>query len=181
MEPANPQGGAGKARGRLREFSTQLAQRLKVASSAPSEPLRLAVRIGAGDYLVDMNAAAEIVATPAVTPVPWTQPWFRGLANVRGRLVGVVDLMQLAGREPLAADQSPQLLVLNEALRAPAGLLMSRAFGLRNLNELEALGEAPPGAPAWERARWRDLDGHQLTELDFTALVASERFAAIGI
>lgn len=181
MDPANPQGSTGRARGRLREFSNQLAQRLNAATGAPTEPLRLAVRIGAGGYLLDMNAAAEIVATPAITPVPWTRPWFRGLANVRGRLIGAIDLMQLAGRAPLAAEHSQQLLVFGEALRVPAGLLISRAFGLRNLNQLEALGDAPPDAPVWEKKRWRDLDGNQLTELDPGALVASEKFASIGI
>ncbi|MCU0951990.1 MAG: chemotaxis protein CheW [Burkholderiaceae bacterium] len=174
-------GAAAGSRGRLRDFSTQLAERLKAASSAPNEPMRLAVRIGATGYLLDMNAASEIVATPDITPVPWTRPWFRGMANVRGRLVGVVDLMHLAGRGPLPSDQSQQLLVFGEALRINAGVLVTRAFGLRNLNDLESLGAAPESAPAWESARWRDLDGNQLTELNLGALVASEAFATIGI
>jgi len=169
------------SRSKLRDFSTQLAERLKAATSTPNEPLRLALRIGPHNYLVDMNATAEIVAAPEITPVPWTRPWYRGLANVRGRLVGVVDLMQLAGRGPLPADPSQQLLVFGEVLRINAGVLVSRAFGLRNLNELEPLGGPAEGALPWEAARWRDLDGNQLTELNLGSLVASEAFATIGI
>lgn len=169
------------SRSKLRDFSTQLAERLKAATSAPNEPLRLAVRIGPYNYLLDMNATAEIVTAPDITPVPWTRPWYRGLANVRGRLVGVVDLMHLAGRGPLPPDQSQQLLVFSEALRINAGVLVSRAFGLRNLNDLESLGGPADGALPWEAARWRDLDGNQLTELNLGSLVASEAFATIGI
>jgi len=171
----------GARRSRLREFSAQLAQRLKAASSAPNEPLRLAVRIGARGYLLDMGAAGEIVATPQITAVPWTRPWFRGLANVRGRLIGVIDLVHLAGGEPLTADQSQQLLVFGESLRVNAGILVTRAFGLRNLNDLAPLGGATAGAPPWDAASWRDLDGHTLTELNLGGLVASEAFAAIGV
>jgi twitching motility protein PilI len=169
------------SRSKLRDFSTQLAERLKAATSAPNEPMRLAVRIGTLGYLLDMNVAAEIVTAPDITPVPWTRPWYRGLANVRGRLVGVIDLMHLAGRGPLPPEQSQQLLVFGEALRINAGILVTRAFGLRNLNDLESLGGAAEGSPPWESARWRDLDGNQLTELNLGGLVASEAFATIGI
>jgi twitching motility protein PilI len=170
-----------KSRSKLRDFSTQLAERLKAATSAPNEPMRLAVRVGSRGFLLDMNAAAEIVSAPEITPVPWTRPWYRGLANVRGRLVGVVDLMHLAGEGPLPQEQSQQLLVFGESLRVNAGVLVTRAFGLRNLNDLQSLGTAAEGAPPWEQSRWRDLDGNQLTELNLGALVASEAFATIGI
>jgi twitching motility protein PilI len=171
----------GQVRGKLREFSTQLAARLKAASTAPTEPMRLALRIGNDNYLLDMNAAAEIVALPEISPVPWTRPWYRGLANVRGRLIGVVDLSQFKGGPALTVDESAQLLVFGEVLNVNAALLVSRAFGLRNLNDLEPLGHAGDDAAPWEAVRYRDLDGAQLTELDLQVLAASERFAAIGV
>jgi twitching motility protein PilI len=171
----------GQVRSKLRDFSTQLAARLKAASATPTEPLRLAIRIGSDNYLLDMNAAAEIVALPQIAPVPWTKPWYRGLANVRGRLIGVVDLSQFKGGSALAADQATQLLVFGEALGVNAALLVTRAFGLRNLNDLEALGHAGDDAAPWEAVRYRDLDGTQLTELNLQALATSERFASIGV
>jgi twitching motility protein PilI len=73
---------------RLRDFSTQLAQRLRALPSKAAEPARLAVRLADTGYLLDMSTSGEIVALPEIAPVPWTKPWFRGLANVRGRLVG---------------------------------------------------------------------------------------------
>jgi len=167
---------------KLREFSTQLAQRLREAPNKPTEPTRLALRIGAENYLVEMALAGEIVSLPEIAPVPWTRPWYRGLANVRGRLIGVVDLQQLTGRDPLPADQTQQVLVLGEVLGVNAGILVTRAFGIRNLKDLTPLeGEPPAGRASWERARYRDNDGLALTELELRELATSGAFAAIGI
>jgi len=164
---------------KLREFSTQLAQRLKEAPNLPNEPTRLAIRMGAENYLVEMGLAAEIVSLPEIARVPWTKPWYRGLANVRGRLVGVVDLQQMMGREPLSADLGLQLLVLGEGLGVAAGILITRAFGIRNLKDLESL-EAPASPIVWERSRYRDLEGMTLTELDLRELATAPAFTAIN-
>lgn len=165
---------------KLREFSTQLAQRLKEAPNLPTEPTRLAVRVGAENYLVELGMAAEIVTLPELARVPWTKPWYRGLANVRGRLVGVVDLQHLMGREPLPPEQAQQLLVLGEGLGVAAGILVTRAFGIRNLKDLETLDSlaSPVG---WERSRYRDLDGTTLTELDLRELAAAPAFTSINV
>lgn len=166
---------------KLREFSTQLAQRLKEAPHQPLEPTRLAVRIGAFNYLVEMGSASEIVALPELARVPWTKPWYRGLANVRGRLVGVVDLLHLMGREPLAAEQGQQLLVLGESLGVAAGVLVTRAFGIRNLKDLDPLDATTgSGGSDWERNRWRDRDGMLMTELDLRELAHAPVFTAIS-
>jgi len=137
------------------------------------------VRIGAENYLVEMGLAAEVVSLPEVARVPWTKPWYRGLANVRGRLVGVVDLQQLVGREPLPPEQSQQLLVLSEGLGIAAGILVTRAFGIRNLKDLEPVESDGVTRPGWERSRYRDLEGMTLTELDLRELAAAPAFGAI--
>jgi twitching motility protein PilI len=164
---------------KLREFSTQLAQRLKEAPNLPTEPTRLAIRMGLENYLVEMGLAAEIVSLPETARVPWTKPWYRGLANVRGRLVGVIDLQHLMGREPLAAEQGQQLLVLGEGLGVAAGILITRAFGIRNLKDLESV-DATVSASGWERSRYRDLEGLMLTELDLREVAAAPAFTAIN-
>jgi twitching motility protein PilI len=162
-----------------RQMTAQLEQRL-ADEPAPSLPsARLGVRIGNRDYLVDMANIGEVVPVSAISRVPWTRPWFRGLANVRGRLVGVYDLPQMDGGEPLGDEQRLQLLVLGEALRVNAALLITRAFGLRYARDLEAL-PGTDGAP-WEGGRFRDNGGMELTELNLENLLLDERFASIGV
>jgi twitching motility protein PilI len=166
---------------KLRDFSTQLAQRLKEAPGLPTEPTRLALRVGSDNFLVEMSMAGEIVPVPDIAPVPWTRPWYRGLANVRGRLVGVIDLLQLAGRDPLPAEQAQQLLVFGEGLAVNAGILITRAFGIRNLKDLAPLPPAGDIAPGWEQVRYRGADGIAFTELDLKELARSPSFASIGV
>jgi twitching motility protein PilI len=166
---------------KLREFSTQLAQRLKEAPGLPTVPTRLAVRVGGENFLVEMGMAGEIVPLPDIAPVPWTRPWYRGLANVRGRLIGVVDLLQLTGREPLPPEQAQQILVFGEGLAVNAGILITRAFGIRNLKDLTTLPPAGESAATWEQIRYRGNDGVAFTELDLRELARSPVFAAIGV
>jgi twitching motility protein PilI len=128
-----------------------------------------------------MATAGEIVTTGDIAPVPWTRPWYRGLTNVRGRLIGVVDLQELSGRGALPIEQGQQLLVFGPALKVNAGVLISRAFGLRNIRELEELGPTSNPARPWETLRYRDLDGTVLTELDLPRLVAAEVFSSVGV
>ena len=132
-------------------------------------------------YLLDMSMTGEIVALPEIAPVPWTKPWFRGLANVRGRLVGVVDLMLMSGRPPMTAEDSLQLVVMGDVLKVNAALVATRAFGLRNLKDLQPLGTLSDPARPWELERFREADGTTLIELDLRRLVTTEQFSAIGI
>jgi len=166
--------------GRLKEFSAQLAARLEAAPGPLSEPARLAVRIGADSFLLDMNRAGEIVAAPPISPVPWTKPWYLGLANVRGRLIGVIDLMQLAGGAPIAPDDAQQLVVFNEELKFNVGLLITRAFGLRNIKDLEPLGALNDRSRPWEARAFRDSDGSRLVEIDLQGLIGFDDFVSIG-
>lgn len=165
--------------GKLREFSTKLAERLASASEAVDQADRLAIRIGERAYLVDMSLASEIVPLPTITSVPWTQAWYRGLINVRGRLVGVIDLDHFSDRGALSEAESQQALVFGESLGVNAALLISRAYGLRSLAGLQAI--AAKDEMPWEKARWLDSDGSVLVELDLRELVRSPGFAHIGV
>lgn len=167
--------------GKLRDFSAQLAARLEAAPGPLAEPARLAVRIGTSSFLLDMNKAGEIVPAPTITPVPWTKPWYLGLANVRGRLVGVIDIMQLSGAGRIAAEDAQQLVVFNEDLKFNVGLLITRAFGLRNTKDLVALGALQDRNRPWEARAFRDADGSRLVEIDLQGLTTFDEFASIGV
>ena len=69
--------------------------------------------------------------------------------------------------------------MLGEGLGVAAGILITRAFGIRNLKDLESL-EAPASPVVWERSRYRDLEGMTLTELDLRELATAPAFTAIN-
>lgn len=166
----------------LREFQDALAERLRNAGASPAQSNRLALRIGATDYLVDLPEAGEIVAVPDIVPVPWTRPWYRGLANVRGNLTGVIDLALFMGTAPTVIDAGSRLLVLAPELGCNAGILVSRMLGLRSPSQWvsEAANGNASDAP-WIGARLRDPDGGLWEELHLAILARDERFLHVGV
>jgi hypothetical protein len=93
----------------------------------------------------------------------------------------VIDLPHMAGREPLPPEQAQQLLVFGEGLAVNAGILITRAFGIRNLKDLAPLPPAGDAAAGWEQVRYRGADGIPFTELDLRELARSPSFASIGV
>ena len=58
----------------------------------------LSYRIGQHDLVSSFDEVVEILGVPALTPIPGSQPWLLGLANVRGNLLPVADLKLLDSR-----------------------------------------------------------------------------------
>jgi twitching motility protein PilI len=158
-------------RSRLRDYQAQLLERMQAArSGSGARTQRLGVAAGAGRYLIDLTEAGEIVPLAPVTRVPLTRPWYLGLANVRGNLVGVIDLARYLGAGETAAGPDARLVTFAPRLGVNCALLVSRVVGLRHADGMAAAGE-----------RLRDQDANEWTPLALTALVRDERFLHIGL
>src|SRR6476619_334419 len=85
----------------LRDLQSRLASRLQAARTEGVQASWLAVESAGRKYLFTLAQSGEIVPFSSAQPVPYTQPWFLGVANLRGGLFGVVDLGgYVAGRAP---------------------------------------------------------------------------------
>ena len=82
----------------------------------------------AGDlYLVAREETREVLGVPATTTrVPGAKPWIRGLANVRGQLLPIVDLRQFLGSGITPVTRNTRVVVVNHR-EIPAGLLVREA------------------------------------------------------
>jgi twitching motility protein PilI len=137
--------------------------------------------------LVPLATAGAIFPAGALLAVPHTQPWFLGVANLRGGLHGVVDLAAFLGlRPPMARDalrEQARLLAFNPHLGSHCAVLVDRLAGLRSRQQLQPEGDAADAAPRPEFAAggcWRDDDGHVWQEIDLAALARHELFLAIA-
>ena len=81
----------------LRELQSRLASRLQVARTEGIQASWLAVEAAGARYLLPLAQAGEIFPFTAPQPVPYTQPWYLGVANLRGGLWGVADLARFIG------------------------------------------------------------------------------------
>jgi twitching motility protein PilI len=171
----------------LRELQSRLATRLQQARTETRAQSWLAVECGGLGLLVPLPTAGEIFSVGALVPVPHTQGWFMGVANLRGGLHGVVDLAAFLGlRAPLTIDtvrEGSQLLAFNATHGAHCAVLVDRLAGLRSAAQLkpEAADSAQSAArPPFAGACWRDEEGRVWQEIDLAALARNEQFLAIA-
>jgi twitching motility protein PilI len=161
----------------LREFQENLVRRLNDAASADRRTL-LGVQAGDSQWLMPLAEAGEILAVPPLAEVPLTRPWFRGLANVRGTLHGVIDFSALNGGPLTTPSGNARLVLVGARHGVHSALLVSRTTGLKNPDEFTAT--STPTTEPWEHQRLRDLQSRPWSQLDVTALLAHPRFLEAG-
>jgi twitching motility protein PilI len=171
------------ARSRLREFQERIAQRIAQARTTTASAPRLALRAGEMNLLFELAETGEIVGVPPViTKVPHTRDWFVGLANVRGQLIGVVDLTRFFGGPATPVDAASRAVLLSPALGVNAAVLATRVQGLRNLSDLSAQpAQVLAGAASYTVGGWRDGAETSWVEISLGSLSQSEEFLQIGV
>ncbi|MFY7856716.1 MAG: chemotaxis protein CheW [Rubrivivax sp.] len=165
----------------LRELQTRLAERLQRARTTVQSARWLAVECGRHGFLFPLTAAGEIFPAQALMPLPHAQPWFLGIANVRGALHGVVDLPVFLGLETRSSwREGAQLIGLNPSLGSHSAVLVHRLAGLRHGPQLQPLPRDDTPRPAFAGDRFADAQGRVWQEIDLAALAHHPQFLAIA-
>lgn len=169
----------------LRELQARLASRLQAAKAEGLSISWLAVRAGGGNYLLPLAQSGEIFPLSNVQSVPYVQPWFLGVVNLRGGLYGVVDLAVFIqpGATPRRAENrlvEARVVTLNAALEVNCALLVDELAGLRQVNSFTGSEPPPKDAPACFGNRYADADGGHWQEINLQSLSRMPEFFAIG-
>ncbi len=173
----------------LRAFQAHLASRLQAARTSSVSASWLAVEAGRVNCLFPLGHAGEIFPWTPAQPVPYTEPWFLGVANLRGGVFGVVELAAFvpqpeAPRPAVAPGERGQahsrLVALNELLEVNCALQVDRLLGLRGIEAFTASHAPPADAPAWLGHSYTDAGGARWQEVNLQALSRHPRFLSIG-
>ena len=165
----------------LREFQQNVAQRLRDLASRKTVASKLGFQVGNENWLVTLSDVSEVIPVPATISVPRTQPWFRGAANVRGRLYSVADFSAFQGHPVIGPGTERRVILISERLIEGSGLLVSRMLGLRNPEQFTAdTGADAEQERPWIKANFRDVSGALWHELDLPVLVGNIRFLEVG-
>lgn len=169
----------------LRELQARLASRLQAARAEGVQASWLAVESGGRKFLLPLAQSGEIFPYSSTLPVPYTQSWFLGVANLRGGLFGVVDLASFVGGQAPAqrTDASraeSRLVALNSALEINCALLVDRLAGLRNMDAFSTSSPPPDGAPDFFGTGYTDSNGAFWQELNLQALAQQPQFLSIS-
>lgn len=133
------------------ELLKELEKRSRaVAASSTAETEKgqewvgVAFRMGGETFLVAREETREVLGYPtAVTRIPGAKSWVRGLANVRGQLLPMLDLRQFLGSAATPAGRNTRVIVVNHR-DIPAGLMVDEVLGFRRFAEEEFDADAPP-------------------------------------
>lgn len=158
----------------LREFQQGLIDRLQVADAAEARVSTLGVQIAGRNWLVDMGDISEVLPLPPLAAVPFTKPWFRGMANVRGSLYSVIDMAAYERSGAASGDIHNRILLVASRHGVSAALLVDSVLGLRD-------------ARAWRQtegidrqAEYFDEQGASWHKLDVRDLLEQAEFMQVG-
>jgi twitching motility protein PilI len=113
-------------------------------TAAGQEWVGVAFRMGGETFLVAREETREVLGYPAVvTRIPGAKAWVKGLANIRGQLMPMLDLRQFLGSGSTAAGRNTRIVVVNHR-EIPAGLMVDEVLGFRRFAEPEFNAEPPP-------------------------------------
>ncbi|MEX2336562.1 MAG: chemotaxis protein CheW [Fulvivirga sp.] len=78
-------------------------------------------KLGGEDYAVNIQYVKEVTITPKISRIPKTPAFIKGIANVRGDLIAIIDLEERFGMKPLlrlgndVSSNSPSFTIVIDA------------------------------------------------------------------
>ena len=110
------------------------AAQLPLKESAQPEWQGIGFQLGGLRLVSAMGEVNEILKVPKITALPGVKSWLLGIANVRGRLMPIVDLHDYLNMTPtLPMAQWRVLIVENDDLIA--GLVVEQSLGIQHFLE----------------------------------------------
>lgn len=82
-------------------------------------------------FVAPIGEVSEMLEVPSFTHLPGVQPWVKGVANVRGRLLPIFDLAHFFGDRLSGARKQRRILVL-ETETLYSGLMVDQVFGMQH-------------------------------------------------
>ena len=119
-----------------------------LAADLPLQETRLQTWSGIGFrmaehwFVAPMGEVAEVLQEPRLSRIPGVKPWVAGVANLRGRLLPVMDLCGFLGLGLSVVRKQRRVLVLDHE-ELFAGLLVDEVVGLQHF-ALHGLELSPP-------------------------------------
>ena len=93
-------------------------------------------RIGDINLVAPLKQVNEILHFPRITVVPGTQRWVKGVANIRGTLLPIIDLQGFLHDKPITHTNRTRVLVVKRD-ELSVGLVVSEVLGLKHFQEHE--------------------------------------------
>lgn len=166
----------------LQTYQQDILARLKRVASIGQDVAvsRLGVSIAGKNHLVSLTDISEVVPVPEVTPIPLTQDWFMGVANVRGNLTAITDLARFLGETPMPTSSESRVLLAHTRFGINAGLLVDRLIGLRDVTTMK-LKDGQSDKALWQTHLYQDENGQEWQEVNIELLMNQKEFMQVAV
>ncbi len=112
----------------------QNAAPLPLKESAQPEWQGIGYQIGGTRLVSPMGEVSEVLTVPKITPLPGVKSWILGIANVRGRLVPIVDLHEYLEMTPTRPMSEWRVLMVEDE-KLVIGLMVEQSLGIQHFLE----------------------------------------------
>ena len=116
---------------------------LPVNESIVDDWTGIGFKINGIPLLTKMDEINEILPPPETIRVPGVKHWVKGLANVRGTLMPVLDMNSFLFGSDTQLRKESRILIINQN-GLIAGLLVDEVYGLRRFKPEECRDEIAP-------------------------------------
>ncbi|NVL31129.1 chemotaxis protein CheW, partial [Pseudomonas syringae pv. actinidiae] len=99
-------------------------------------------RMGDQRFVAPIGEIAEILHEPRHAVMPGVKFWVAGVANLRGRLLPLMDLCGFFGHELTSARKQRRVMVV-EHNDVFAGLMVDEVFGMQRFSQLSLIPHTP--------------------------------------
>ncbi len=164
----------------IEEYQHTLTEQIQSAGKGDTSSTVLGVAVGEDRYLIPMTEVSEVIQIPKLAHVSLTQPWFLGLANVRGNLYGITDLGVYLGGNPTQFNLKSRILLASPGNKMFGGFIVNSMLGIRNLSEFTPVKSSKKRLPEGITADYKDTEGRLWRELSLYELIRDEKFLQIA-
>ena len=130
----------------LANHSVAVAAGLPQQQDIVPEWTGISFELGGVRLVAPMGQVTEILTLPPFTRLPSVQDWVRGIANVRGRLLPLMDMEAFLGGVLDRSRKSHRVLVL-EMGEFYSGLIVSSVRGMETFPVDQYSPDMPEGMP----------------------------------
>ncbi len=141
----------------------------------------ISYRFGKINLISALSEIQEVAPCPHISLLPGVKPWVRGVANVRGSLITIIDLAAFLDLRAPTVQKSSRILVINQS-GLMAGLLVDEVHGLRHLDQTKKVENHTSNDPKLSpflTAGFAD-DSQEYHVLSLPKLVHSQAFMNIA-
>ena len=132
-----------KLEARCREHSHELPLQVEIKE----DWIGIGFRLGDIRLVAPLDHVVEILTYPGMSKVPGSKDWVRGIANVRGNLLPIMDLQGYLHGKSCTPNRSSRVLVVNHK-GVFTGLVVDEVLGLKHFMPEQRTDEVPSAETA---------------------------------